>query len=67
MPNVFPEGIKTQKHHINNWFIIPVPEQTHKIAMRNRYYHRKRINELIEKYFMLDLSLFGGLFLKEPN
>jgi len=64
MPDIFPAGIKTQNHHINDWFVVPVPVETHKRAITNRYFHRKHVNEWIETYLMLNLDLFGGLFLK---
>ena len=45
-------------HHINNLFVYPIPEISHKYcyAGSNRSLHRSRCNALIEHFFCVDMS-----------
>ena len=46
MNNPFPEEIKVEYHHINNTFVIPIPNRLHETIMGKQ--HRTKVNEYIE-------------------
>jgi len=47
--NPFPEDVKVHYHHINNVFVIPIPDLTHINTYGNN--HRERCNVWINKLF----------------
>lgn len=59
MDNPFPNEIFIIRHHINNIFVMPMPQKLHEISSANKYKKRHKIiaNTLIQK-LGFDLSLF---------
>lgn len=57
MVNPFPKNIKVHYHHINNWFVIPLPERIH--IMNNGVSideHRNKCNIWIEKLYGIKVN-----------
>jgi hypothetical protein len=48
-PNIFPDGIKIEWHHINDFIIVPLPVETHRQSYTNNLaLHRKLAEQWIE-------------------
>jgi hypothetical protein len=59
MDNPFDETIKIHYHHINEFFVIPIPVETHlKTYTSKSKDHMEKCNGLIERYYNIDLSIF---------
>ena len=57
--NPFPKEIKINWHHVNNIFVIPIPEKLHKCYYgSNRYIHRTICNKKLIDIRLLD-KIFG--------
>lgn len=57
--NPFPDDMKTEDHHYNNWFVIPMPKQTHRYNLGNN--HREYNAEWIEKLYSINVDdILGG-------
>lgn len=55
--NPFPSEIKVHWHHVSDFFVVPIPKETHISTFdSNSNKHRKKCNGFIEKLFMLDLD-----------
>ena len=52
MDNPFPKEIKTDWHHVNNFFVIPIPTQTHLINSGRQTIHRKKCNNILNNWNM---------------
>ena len=60
MSNPFPKEIKINHHHINNIWVIPIPQKLHVKHNKSKEIekHRNELKLIIEKMFSLDLNLF---------
>ncbi|HUT00603.1 MAG TPA: hypothetical protein VMY59_09830 [Candidatus Thermoplasmatota archaeon] len=58
--NPFPEDIKINYHHINDVFVIPIPEVSHKIYPGVWDEHRELTNRFIENIYGFDLDKIIG-------
>ena len=58
--NIFTDtNIPIAYHHINNIFVIPIPEITHKkYNSPNRDIHRLKLKPIIENIYQIDLDVF---------
>ena len=56
MDNPFPDEIDIHFHHLNNWFVIPIPRSTHLKTLNGN--HRSKCNEIIKNIFNLDINIF---------
>ena len=55
--NPFPEEIKMNYHHINNFLVIPLPKKLHLMNNgKNRDKHRIKCKEIIMKLYCLNID-----------
>jgi hypothetical protein len=52
--NFYPDDIPIEWHHINNYFVIPIPKYIHQGYLGLD--HKKKCNEWIEKYYNINLK-----------
>jgi hypothetical protein len=57
MENPFPKEIPIHWHHINSFFVIPIPKDIH--SKNLGIYHKEKIEKYINKLFVLDLKEIG--------
>lgn len=57
--NPFPDEVKIHYHHINNWFVIPIPEKLHCKTFNgnNVNKHREMCKEIILSLYGLDTNI----------
>lgn len=61
LPNIFPEEIPVDYHHIDrNWFVVPLPENIHRMSNGIADKHLKENNEWVEFYYDFDVAEFLG-------
>ena len=46
--------MKINYHHINNFFVIPIPELIHYKTLGIN--HREKCNKILESYYNIDLN-----------
>ena len=58
MTSPFPDDIKINQHHINNLFVIPIPDKFHNGGGKN---HRKQMEKIIMTLYSISIkSLLTG-------
>ena len=56
--NPFPDSINIEKHHIHDWFIVPMPYELHKKCYYpDKVEHRERANTWLYYLFGIDFDL----------
>jgi hypothetical protein len=52
-PNIFPKEISVDGHHIDDWFVIPLPSRIHKKTVMgiDTKRHRKQANNMAKIYY----------------
>ncbi len=63
MENPFPGEINIAQHHINDFFVIPIPSQTHSKNSGKQIEHRYKCNNILNK-LGFKIENFIGLYLK---
>ena len=52
--NPFPVEVDMEYHHINNFFVVPLPKQYHKMTLGDK--HKSKCEELIFSLYGLDIQ-----------
>lgn len=50
----FPEEVKVDYHHINDWIVVPLPSKLHENLVGQK--HRERCDELIKHIYITDFT-----------
>lgn len=54
LPNIYPEEIEINYHHVNNLFVVPIPRNVHFNKFGNN--HREKCNNWIESIYCINLK-----------
>lgn len=59
MPNIFPENISVDYHHIDGkWFVVPLPKNIHQMHIGKIDYHLKETNQWVEIFYNFNINEF---------